>query len=188
MLNKLFCLFHSALSNSCQMEPLFWGPFLIVFTPILFVFLSGSSYPTWKKCDIKPLRTSSVASCHLPPIQFLEWKMMPFSSHFERRYFWLCEEGCQKPSENLKFPQSPTIWHLCPMPSLYPSTPRSLLLFKARVLIIAHFTSLPPSPSHSTLFFIAIRGGWFRNEIHHSTVLTSMPLLQPSCGFSQCSG
>lgn len=57
------------------------------------------------------------------------------------------------------------------MPSLYPSTPGSLLLFKARVLIIAHFTSLPPIPSRSTLFFIAVRGGWFRNEIHHSTVL-----------------
>lgn len=124
-----------------------------------------------KSVTIKPLRTSSVASCHLPPIQFLEWKTMPFSSHFERRYFWLCGEGCQKPSENLKFPQSLAIWHRCPMPSLYPSTPRSLLLFKSRVLIIAHFTSLPPIPSHSALFFIAVRGGWYQNEIHHSTVL-----------------
>lgn len=43
LLNKLFCFFHSALSNSCQMESLFWEPFRMVFTPILFVFLRGSS-------------------------------------------------------------------------------------------------------------------------------------------------
>ena len=56
-------------------------------------------------------------------------------------------------------------------PAFIPPPPRSLLLFKSRVLIIAHFTSLPPIPSHSALFFIAVRGGWYQNEIHHSTVL-----------------
>lgn len=80
LLNKLFCFFHSALSNSCQMESLFWEPFWLVFTPILFVFL-GVLLTTWRSVAIKPLRANLVASCHLlHPHQGPRKEIRPFFS------------------------------------------------------------------------------------------------------------
>ena len=123
-----------------------------------------------KSVTIKPLRTSSVASCHLPPIQFLEWKTMPFSSHFERRYFWLYG-GVRSPQRTLSFLRVSLYETGVQCPAFIPPPPDHFCSLSLEFWIIAHFTSLPPIPSHSALFFIAVRGGWFQNEIHHSIVL-----------------
>lgn len=84
---------------------------------------------------IKPLRASSVASCHLPPIQFQEWKTMPFFSRFERDYFCWYRERCQKPSDHLNFPHYSHSMTPLPIMRLSPPPPK-------------HFCSLRLQGSH----------------------------------------